>query len=159
LNPLNNRMMSFRSFLAEISLNPSAVAPSVVSDNSRGSISKIVPRESDPSRAVIPLVIHPKHLELFGELEGGGFGREGKIALAVLERLKDQPRDGGLLTTNVSNSEAAGLRAMMARMVSDSEKVMGSGADHSVKDEAMRWMSSANAFLRALENGLKVAAG
>lgn len=149
-------MISFKTFLAEIAVDPAMSLPVVPKPLGRSS-SKIVHGESDPSHAVVPLVVHPKHLEMFGDMDLEGTPWARGQAAGVLERLMGQPRDGGLLAVNISNSEAASLKSMMDGIVSDSEKVMGSGAAHDVKDEAMRWIVAANAMLKSLRNGLGTA--
>ena len=122
-----------------------------VSPSPRRSPSKIVHGESDPSHSVMTLVAHPKHVEMFGELDGEvpWIHRQG---VEVLRRLMDQPRDGGPLAVGISNSEAASLKSLMDSIISDSEKVMGSDAVGEVKDEAMRWSAAANAMLNSLKN-------
>lgn len=102
------------------------------------------------------LVVHPKYVEPFGELDGEVPWAH-RQAVGVLDRLMGQPKDGGLLAVKISNSEAASLKSYLDLIVSDSEKVMGSGAAGEVKDDAMRWSAIANAILRSLKNAIGTA--
>lgn len=147
-------MISFRTFL-EIAVDPSLELPSA-GRVPRSSSSKIVQGESDPSQAVMTLVVHPKYMEMFRDLDGSVPWAH-RQAVGVLERLLDQPQDGGLLAVGISNSEAASLKSHMDSIISDSEKMMGSGVSGGVKDEAMRWSAAANAILRSLRNAVGTA--
>lgn len=147
-------MISFRTFL-EIAVDPSLAAPAMT-QTQRSSSSKIVHGESDPSHAVMTLVVHPKYVDMFKDM-GEEVPWAHRQAVGVLGRLMDQPRDGGLLAVRISNSEAASLKSYMDSIISDSERVMGSGVSGEVKDEAMRLSASANVILRSLRNAIGTA--
>lgn len=139
----------------EIAVNPSMTLPAA-GRVPRSSSSKIVHGESDPSHSVMTLVVHPKYVDMFGDMDGEVPWAH-RQAVGVLGRLMDQPRDGGLLAVKISNSEAASLKSYMDSIISDSERVMGSGDAGEVKDEAIRWIAAANAILRSLKNAVGTA--
>lgn len=144
-------MTSFRKFLSEIAVNADLGGPTVTGKTMRPGRGLGV--DVDAQR-IIPLVVHQKHLAMFRNLDMHGYPKE---ATEVLGRLMSQPSDGGMAMVNISNSEAESLRSMMRSFVDESERVMAGNATHGVKDDAFVWISSANAIVGAIRNGMAAA--
>lgn len=147
-------MTTFKKFLAEIAVNQD-LTPLVATQSLPRKKSGMVHSEDDPSHGVIPLVVHRSLLDPIGDL-GYADGKH-KPALDALRRLAEQPVDGGLLMVNISNVEADSLRSLANMLISDSQRMMASKMNSSMKDEAIRWSAWGEGMLRSLENGLRMA--
>jgi hypothetical protein len=147
-------MISFGKFL-EIAIN-SDMAPPDVFNPGRASTSK-VHAEDDPKHKIMPFVIHPRMIGPMEEVVGMRGMEKYGVAVKVLERILDQPRDGGMLVVAISNLESDSLSRMGSEFIKDSEKVMASRVGDSMRDEAMRWISFGNDLLRSVKNGVDAA--
>ena len=120
----------------------------------------MVHSEDDPSHKIIPLAVHPKAISMFRDLEGGQDAPwSHRAGVGVLDRLMSQPEDGGMLFAMISNSEAESLRSFIETIIRDSQMVMASKAGQSIKDDAVRWVASGEALLRALDRAVRTARG
>lgn len=146
-------MMSFRKYM-EIAVNQGMDLPKI---QGAGSLRKgnMVHKEEDLAHRIIPLTVHPKMVVFLDDLERRKDApAKHRPALDVLGRVAEQPRDGGMVVVYISNMEAESLKDLASEIVSDSEKVLASKMDSSIKDDAVRWISFGNQLAAAVKNGI-----
>lgn len=151
-------MISFGKFM-EIAANGGFDVPQglVKKFKRKGSM---VHKEDDPSHRIIPFVIHPKMMDFVDQVEKNqNYMKRHGAAMDVLRRLSEQPKDGGMLMVNISNYEAESLASLGRDIASDSEKVFSSKMAPRIKDMAMSWMSFGNHLMKAVQEGIMLAAG